>query len=65
MTKGYRRLQEVTRNTKYYKDVILQAVKKGYIRLQGITKATINKRGFKQLQRVTRDYRGLALLTKC
>ena len=31
--------------------------KKGYIGLQSITKATIVKRGFKQLQRVTRDYR--------
>ena len=33
--------------------------------LQGITKATIVKRGFKQLQRVTSDYRGLPGVTKC
>ena len=30
-----------------------------------MTKATIVKRGFKQVQRVTRDYRGLPGLTKC
>ena len=40
-------------------------VTKGYIGLQGITKATIVTRGFKQLQRVTRDYSGLPGLTKC
>ena len=33
--------------------------------LQGITKATIVTRGFKQLQMVTRDFRGLPGLTKC
>ena len=37
MTKGYRRLQEVTRNTKYYKDVILHGVIRAYKRLQGVT----------------------------
>ena len=31
----------------------------------GYNWATIVKRGFKQLQRVTRDYRGLPGLTKC
>ena len=37
MTKGYRRLEEVTRNTKYYKDVILNGVTRAYKRLQGVT----------------------------
>ena len=43
VTKGYRRLQEVTRNTKYYKDVILQGLQgltKGYKRLGGLQGAT-------------------------
>ena len=40
-------------------------MKKGYIRLQGISKATIVTRSFKQLQRVTKDYKGFPGLTKC
>ena len=53
MTKGYRRLQEVTRNTKYFKDVILQGVTRGYKRLQRVTG------GYKGLERVTSGYRVL------
>ena len=53
MTKGYRRLQEVTKNTKYYKDVILQGVTRAYKRLQEVTA------GYKGLQRVTSGYRVL------
>ena len=53
MTKGYRRLQEVARNTKYYKDVILQGVTRAYKRLQRVTG------GYKGLQRVPSGYRVL------
>ena len=40
-------------------------VKKGYIGLQGISKATMVTRSFKQLQRVTKDYMGVSGITKC
>ena len=53
MTKGYRRLQEVTRKTKNYKDAILQGVTRAYKRLLGVTG------GYKGLQRVTCGYRVL------
>ena len=56
MTKGYRRLQEVTRNTKYYKDVILHGVTRAYKRLQGVTGGlqgvTGVKKGYRGLKRV-------------
>ena len=53
MTKGYRRLQEVTRKTKYYKDAMLQLVTRAYKRLLGVTG------GYNWLQRVTCGYRVL------
>ena len=53
MTKGYRRLQEVTRKTKYYKDAMLQGVTRAYKRLLGVTG------GYNWLQRVTCGYRVL------
>ena len=37
----------------------------GYSWLHGITKATILTRGFKQLERVSIDYKGFPGLTKC